>query len=235
MTSRRILIVDDDERLARLLLIYLSDAGYDARYVLDGQSMTAQLSEFSPEIILLDLGLPDEHGFELAKELRNRNEYIGIMFLTGSTDSVDRIVGLELGGDDYLSKPFEKRELLARIRSLERRIDPEMVGQGKDPQTEMTIGDLLIDSYRNIVANAAGEEVDLTTHEFMLLVKLARHAGHALTRMDLLKTLSERNWSPRDRSVDVLIVKLRKKLQKGSRKIRILTVRNVGYKLVVDT
>jgi DNA-binding response OmpR family regulator len=184
-------------------------------------------------LLLLDLGLPGEHGFDVARKVRAIDPKIGIVILTGSTDGIDQIVGLELGADDYIAKPFDERQLLARIRSVLRRVVVE-VSEPKNDLVTLTIGDidLKLESYEAVCKTGA---LGFTVHEFQLFAFLAKNKGKVLSRDQILDELSGRDWSPYDRSVDVLIGKIRQKLKAAGEPDLIITVRSAGYKIHVAT
>ena len=193
--------------------------------------MRERLAEEQPNLVILDLMLPDDDGFTPARELRASSD-LAIVIVTGKADTTDKVVGLELGADDYVTKPFSDRELLARVRSVLRRT----VAGGRDrPEPEGSAAcfagwRLDLQSYE--LTSPAGERTPLTPHEFELLRTLVQHGGRVLTREAILDLVAGRDWSPQDRSVDVLVAKLRKKLEPDPQGQRLIeTVRNVGYKL----
>ena len=225
-----ILVVDDDPRLCRLLARYLTAEGYPVRTAGTARDMREMMALEEPRLVILDLMLPDEDGLTLAREIRARSE-IGILMLTGKRESVDKIVGLELGADDYMTKPFDERELLARVRSILRRVGPT------EPREQQKGSVLRFDGWTLDLAayeltDPAGRPVELTAHEFELLAALASHAGRVLSRDAILEAVAGRDWTPYDRSVDVLVGKLRRKLGDDPRAPRMIrTVRGAGYKL----
>jgi two-component system OmpR family response regulator len=227
----RVLIVDDDERLCRLLTRYLQREGYRISSVNTGAAMRRWLETQRADLILLDLGLPDEDGLTLARELRT-DPGLAIIMITGKGETVDRIVGLELGADDYLCKPFDQRELLARIHSVMRRRGAGSGDRaGGDGTGTMRFSGWLMDTNRQELTSPMGEKVDLTTHEFRLLAVLVRHPQHVLTRDQILQELSGRDWQPDNRSADVLIGKLRRKLESDPHKPTLIkTIHGAGYK-----
>jgi DNA-binding response OmpR family regulator len=230
--STRILIVDDDPRLCRALARYLRVEGYAVRTATSGREMRESLDTEKPDLVLLDLMLPDEDGFSLARELRAVSS-VAIIILTGKADTTDKVVGLELGADDYITKPFSDRELLARIRSVLRRTSDAGRGEAESAGTVAHFAGwrLGLESYE--LTSPAGERVVLTPHEFQLLCALVQHGSRVLTREAILDLVAGRDWSPEDRSVDVLVGKLRKKLEADTREPRLIeTVRGVGYKLI---
>lgn len=234
--SRTILVVDDDARLRNRLRSFLRREGYDAHALSGGEALRAFLKERSADLVVLDLMMPGEDGLSLTRYLRE-NFTIGILILTGKGEPVDRIVGLEMGADDYLTKPFNLRELLARVRSISRRIESAGASAPADGNGPADTEILAFDGYRMDVARRRlvgpdGADISLTGTEFNLLAVLARHAGRPVSRDRLLDAVGNRDWQPYDRSVDLHISHLRKKLEKDPRKPSIIkTVRNVGYVL----
>jgi len=229
--STHILIVDDDPRLCRALARYLRLEGYAVRTAISGREMRESLAVEKPDLVLLDLMLPDEDGFSLARELRSISN-VAIIIVTGKADTTDKVVGLELGADDYITKPFSERELLARIRSVLRRTSDASWGRAEQSGSVARFAGwrLGLESYE--LMSPAGERVALTPHEFQLLCTLVQHGSRVLTREAILDLVARRDWSPEDRSVDVLVGKLRKKLERDPRQPRLIeTVRGVGYKL----
>jgi len=191
------------------------------------------MAQVNPNLLLLDLGLPDEHGFDVARKARVIDPKVGIVILTGSTDDIDQIVGLELGADDYIAKPFDERQLLARIRSVMRRVQSQ-VSESEDDLDVISIGniELNLNSYEAVGRTGS---IGFTVHEFQLLAFLAKGKGRVLSRDQILDELCGRYWSPFDRSVDVLIGKIRQKLKAAGEADLIITVRGAGYKLHVPT
>ena len=222
----QILIVDDDPAYCRLIERYLIHEGYRTIVAGDAEDMRKYVDMAS--LILLDLHLPGAHGIELAREIREKNPNTGIIIVTGSTDEVDKIVGLEVGADDYVCKPFNERELLARIRSVLRRLDVEKAASSRVLKFDGYVLDL--DARR---LTQGDDLVDLTGHEFNLLVMLAEHPRRAFTREEISQKVSARKWSPADRSVDVLVSKLRKKLEHAHGSHIIKSLRGVGYQFSV--
>jgi DNA-binding response OmpR family regulator len=222
------LLIEDDARLAELLREYLGKADIDVRVASDGERglELATAARARWDVILLDLMLPRVDGLEVCRRLRARRELAGvpIIMITAKGDDVDKIVGLELGADDYLAKPFNPRELLARIRAVLRRAAP-VAGE------RWRSGALEIDFAAREVSRR-GERLVLTHHEFELLAQLARAAGRVLSRDQLKAALSGEEWESFDRSIDVHVSKLRAKIEDDPREPRwIKTVRGVGYVL----
>jgi DNA-binding response OmpR family regulator len=221
----RILVVDDDADLRSLLIDYLRREGYEVAGVEDGIEMDAWLAEQSPDLVILDLMLPGEDGLSLARRLRRDSE-LPIVILSARGDDVDRIVGLEVGADDYLAKPFNPRELLARIRAVLRRRSHAAPSQ--------TVEGIAFGSFRLDPAKRAltrdGEPIALTAGEFDLLQILAEHPNRVLDRDRLLDLLKGYERSPFDRSIDVQIARLRGKIEPDKKRPRyIRTVWGKGY------
>jgi len=193
--------------------------------------MREVLAEARPDLVLLDLMLPDEDGFELARELRTHSD-LGIVILTGRTDTVDKVVGLEIGADDYVTKPFDRRELLARIRSvMRRRSAPEDPQGGATALARFAGWTLDLDGYE--LRDESGRAVTLTHHEFQLLAALVAHGARVLTREAILDAVFDRAWSPDDRTIDVLVGRLRRKLGDDARAPTLIrTIRGAGYRLI---
>jgi DNA-binding response OmpR family regulator len=229
--STSILIVDDDPRLCRALARYFRQEGYDVRTATSGKEMRERLATEKPSLVILDLTLPDEDGFSLARELRSTSE-VAIVILTGKADATDKVVGLELGADDYVTKPFNDRELLARVRSVLRRTSHEARGKSESAGSIAHFAGWCFDLGSYELTSPEGDLVALTPHEFQLLSAFVRHGHRVLTREAIRELVAGRDWSPEDRSVDVLVGKLRKKIERDPQAPRLIdTVRGVGYKL----
>jgi two-component system, OmpR family, response regulator len=225
-----ILVVDDDPDICDLIRDYLTGEGYHVTTVMDGEGMRAVLEREPVALVLLDLVLPGEDGLALARVLREHWD-VGIMFLTGRGETVDRIIGLEMGADDYLAKPFNLRELLARVRSVLRRIGQGGSGEhsAEGPMKTRFAGWRLDLAARELVS-PAGEQVRLTTGEFDLLVAFVRNANRVLSRDRLMVLARHREAGPLDRTIDVQVGRLRRKLETDSdNPVLIKTVRGTGY------
>ena len=218
----RILIIDDDEELCELVSEYLTGEGFLAEAVHDGESGLRRALSNEHDLVTLDVMLPKKNGFDVLRELR-RTSKIPVLMLTARGEDNERIVGLETGADDYLAKPFNPRELVARLRAILRRVETQT------EDDKLKVGDVEIQvSARSVVKN--GEDVNLTSVEFDLLKELLKHAGKVVKKEDLSETVLERKLSPFDRSLDMHISNLRKKLGvRADRTERIKTVRSVGY------
>ncbi len=227
--TKHILVVDDEPEIGRMIEAYLTKEGYRVSAATNGARMHEVLADHAVDLVILDLVLPGEDGLEIARALRAESN-IGIIMLTGRGDLADRVAGLEIGADDYLTKPFALRELLARVRSVLRRHGSGGAGPGAgSPSTARFAGWLLALNARELTA-ADGETVPLTTAEFRLLAALVTSPQQALDRDHLLGLIAEREWSPDDRSVDVLIGKLRQKIEPDPKSPSLIkTERGFGY------
>jgi DNA-binding response OmpR family regulator len=221
--SSTLLIIDDDERLNALLTGYLGDFGFHVLWAVHPSEGLKKIKQHAPDLVILDLMLPEMDGFEVCKAIRKIHA-LPIIMLTAKTDLMDRVVGLELGADDYLTKPFEPRELVARIHSVLRRTHPL---PAKDDI--LSFGNLTIFSGKR-EATLNGLPLDLTTNEFDALVLLTRHPGKILNRDQILQELRGMDCEAFNRSVDITMSRLRQKLQDDPRSPRFIkTVRGTGY------
>ena len=216
------MVIEDDEAISALVGGYLEQAGFDVIRESTGQGGLVAAERRQPRFVVLDLGLPDFDGFELCRQLRGSAD-VPILILTARDEEADRIIGLELGADDYLTKPFSPRELVARIRAVLRRAEP-----GPSEAEVIELGELRVD-LRSRNVTIAGSTVILRTLEFELLAELARHPGHVVTRDRLLDRVWGTSFAGGTRTVDVHIAQLRKKL---GRPALIQTVRGVGYRIL---
>jgi len=224
-----ILIVDDDVKLCRLIREYLEPLGYQVTVAHTGPEGLAAAVREQFSAVILDVMLPGMNGFDVLRNLRAKSN-VPVLMLTGRGEEADRIVGLELGADDYLPKTFSTRELLARLRATIRRSNVALVQEGSREQ-QVVVGDLRLDPEARAAA-LAGQALPLTAVEFDLLMSLAKAAGRVRTREQLLNEIADRNFDVFDRSIDVHISSLRKKLGDDSKSPRfIVTVRSAGYML----
>ncbi|MFN9506892.1 MAG: response regulator [Rubrivivax sp.] len=224
--SPRLLLIDDDKRLTQMVGDYLRSHGYDVRSAETLQQGRAALAADPPDALLLDLLLPDGDGLDLTRELRAdaRTRRLPLLMLTARGEPMDRILGLELGADDYLPKPFEPRELLARVKALLRRS-----GAAGSADDQLVFGRLVIDLGAR-QARLAGKPCDLTSHQFELLLVLARAAGRVLSRDQIMDSLKGHPLDAFDRSIDVHISRIRSAIEDDPKNPqRVLTVRGVGY------
>ena len=227
--NKRILVVDDDPELRDLLSSYLGSQGFVVATAGDGVAMREQLPVFAPDLLILDLMLPGEDGLTLCRDLRAASK-LPILMLTARGDDMDRIIGLEMGADDYLPKPFNPRELLARIKSILRRADDHEVA-AKPPRALRFAGWTLDLSARNLI-DAEGVVISLSAGEFRLLALLAESPNRVLSRDQLMDALAGRDASPFDRTIDVMISRLRRRLNDDARDPELIkTVRSEGYLL----
>lgn len=216
------LVIEDDEAIGALVGAYLEQAGFDVVRECTGEGGLDAVGRQPPRVVVLDLGLPDFDGFELCRRLRGSGD-APILILTARDEEADRIIGLELGADDYVTKPFSPRELVARVRAVLRRTDPSPA-----EAESIGVGDVHID-LRSRAVTVAGSTVCLRTLEFELLAELARHAGRVVTRDRLLDRVWGLSFAGGTRTVDVHVAQLRKKL---GRPDLIQTVRGVGYRIL---
>ena len=228
MSGELILLVDDEPNIIELAQLYLEREGYQIISASDGKAALDAVEKFRPALMVLDLMLPEIDGLDVCRKLRGMGDPVAILMLTARDEDIDKILGLELGADDYLTKPFNPRELVARVKAVLRR------GGGPDQDLDqddepIQIEDLRIDPLRREV-KIGGQQLEIRTQEFDLLYTLARHRGIVLSRDQLLNLAWGYDYYGNTRTVDVHIGHLRKKLA-GSR-VKIETVPKIGYKLV---
>ena len=223
--STHVLIVEDDDVARTKLAGYLETAGHRVSEAVDGQGLRQVLVHDPVDLVLLDINLPGEDGLDLTRFIRARYD-VGIILVTGRTDDVDRIVGLEIGADDYVTKPFNPRELLARVKTLLRRTKAYA-----PPASEMrAFAGWRFDTRSRRLVSPGGEKVPLTRAEFELLHALVTRPGTVLTRERLLGSIAHRSWDPGDRTVDVLVRRLRQKLEINPKSPEIIiTAHGEGY------
>ena len=230
-----VLIIDDDEKLRKLLKEYLEDNGHRVLTLADGSGAMKTIQEESPEIVILDIMLPGKDGLEVLQEIRRDHHAIPVIMLTAKGEDTDRIVGLELGADDYLPKPFNPRELLARMKAVLRRAAPEKRDEvGKKEDMLLKVDGLTLNKAKQTIL-IEDKEVELSSTEYKILEVLMRHPNTVLSRDQLMNLARGRDFMAFDRSIDVHISKLRAKLESdpGAPK-RIKTVWGTGY-MLVDT
>ena len=234
-TKTRILVIDDDLRLRDLLKRYLSEQGYAVQTVADATAMRRLMTRENFDLLVLDLMLPGEDGLTLCRQLRAENNAIPIIMLTARGEDVDRIIGLEMGADDYLAKPFNPRELLARIHAvLRRRPVHEAPGAPSADHEVIEFGDFVFDLGARSLKKA-GKDIALTTGEFAMLKVLARHPRQPLSRDKLAQLARGREFEPFDRSLDVQVSRLRKLIELDPANPKIIqTVWGVGYVFVPE-
>jgi two-component system response regulator CpxR len=231
----RLLIIDDDTELCELLSDYLIPEGFTVQGVHDGEAGAILALSGQHDLVVLDVMLPGLNGFEVLRRIRFAS-MIPVLMLTARGDDVDRIVGLEMGADDYLPKPFNPRELVARIRAIQRRAVAELDGSqlAQEREARLVVGDLDLNPATRILARS-GERIELTAVEFSLLQILLKHPGQVASRDDLAETVLGRKLEIFDRSIDVHVSSLRKKLGRlTDGRERISSVRGVGYQYVIS-
>ncbi|GAA0746898.1 response regulator [Ideonella azotifigens] len=234
-------VLDDEPDITALLANYLQGRGYRVTQLHSGRALMALMSSDAPSLVLLDLGLPGEDGFSIARQLRE-HWHCGLVIVTGRGDAVDKVVGLEVGADDYVTKPFDLRELLARVKAVLRRIAPdEAAAPAMAPAPApaaaaagpQRFAGWSLDSSARRLLDAQGQETVLTTGEFDLLSTFLQHAGRVLSRDFLLEQTRGRSAAPFDRTIDVQVGRLRKKLEADADDPQIIkSVRGAGYILV---
>ncbi|WP_129727805.1 response regulator transcription factor [Ectobacillus funiculus] len=230
--SNRILVVDDEEFILTLIEFNLQQAGFEVITAMDGAEGLRKATEENPDLVILDLMLPKMDGMEVCKELRLRRIMTPILMLTAKDDEFDKVLGLELGADDYMTKPFSPREVIARVKAILRRTRmSEDNAQEEQDTSRIMIADLkIMPEYYE--AYYRGEKLELTPKEFELLVYLAKHKGRVLTRDQLLSAVWNYDFAGDTRIVDVHISHLRDKIESNTKKpVYIKTIRGLGYKL----
>jgi len=230
-----VLVVDDDRNIREMLAEYLTGEGFRVAVAEDGDAMRRVIESVTPDLVLLDLKLPREDGLSLARFLRERYD-VGIIMVTGAGGVVDRIVGLEVGADDYVTKPFEPRELLARIKSVLRRMQARPASTAAvTGQRSVSFGGCRLDLVAHQLFGRNGEEIPITSMEFDLLKVFVENAGKALSRDRILTLTKDREWDPYDRSIDIRVARLRRKIEPDPENPQLIrTVRGVGYMFVVS-
>ncbi|MHC8338963.1 MULTISPECIES: response regulator [Pseudomonas] len=227
----RVLIVDDDPLIRELLHAYLSQEGYDVHCAATAELAETFLASQTVDLVMLDIRLPGKDGLTLTRELRVRSE-VGIILITGRNDEIDRIVGLECGADDYVIKPLNPRELVSRAKNLIRRVRHAQIPQpvATVPRPVKQFADWALDTDRRRLIDLAGSETLLTHGEYQLLSVFLRNSGHTLSRDQLMDQIRNREWVPNDRSIDVLVGRLRRKLHDDPAEPQlIITIHGAGY------
>jgi two-component system phosphate regulon response regulator OmpR len=232
MEATRVLVVDDDPSVRQMLAEYLSSHGYEVRQAASGAAMREELERAVPAVVLLDIGLPGEDGLTLARQLRERYD-VGIIMVTGAGDVVDRVAGLEVGADDYVAKPFDPRELRARLKSVLRRLEARSAKKAAAPASRVRVGRCFLELNSRTLTDAEGRDIAITAMEFDLLKALIEHPNQVLSRDRLLTLTRNREWEPFDRSIDIRITRLRRKVEQDPAHPRtIKTVRGAGYMFI---
>jgi DNA-binding response OmpR family regulator len=228
--ARHILIIEDNKDLAQLLEVHLRDLSYEIESAYDGVSGLARIESKTYDLIILDLMLPGLDGLEICRRVRAKSNYTPIIMLTAKTTELDRVLGLEIGADDYITKPFSIREVIARVKALLRRVDELKAGSKKSGEKVFDAGNLKIDSQKRKVI-LRGQELELTAKEFDLLLHFSQHPGRVFTRANLLDHVWGYGHVGYEHTVNTHINRLRAKIEQDPTQPRyILTVWGVGYK-----
>jgi two-component system phosphate regulon response regulator OmpR len=227
--ASRILVVDDDQRIRQMLVRYFEQEGYRVSTASDGAAMRAQLAGGAIDVILLDVVMPGEDGLTLAREIRAKSD-VGIIMVTGRDEVLDRVVGLEVGADDYITKPFHLREVLARVKSVLRRRAATASPATRASNEVLRFDGWSLDLDRRQLLSPRGDEIGLTTGEFDLLAALASHPGRVLGREALMELTRGRSFEAYDRTIDAQVARLRKKIEADPKRPSLVkSVRGVGY------
>lgn len=237
MNGKRVLVVDDDPKIRNLLRRCLEGDGFTVAEAIDGAGVALALAGDLPDLIMLDLNLGRDNGLDIARSIR-RDHAMPIIMVTGKDDVIDRIVGLELGADDYITKPFHVREMLARVRSVLRRserhnsmVAPKVTEVADDGRTQLLDG-LTVDRDHMTLVDRNGALCDLTTADFKLLAAFLDNPKRPLSRDRLMDLIDGPEWAPLDRAIDNQVARLRKKIERDpTRPMLIKTVRGIGYLL----
>lgn len=230
----RILLVDDDVRLSGLLFRFLGEQGFEVKLAGNGREMYRLMENAFFDLLILDINLPGDDGLTLCRQLRQRGKRIPIIMLTARGEDADRISGLELGADDYLTKPFNPRELVARIRAVLRRHPSPALALHESDSVCYRFGHFVLDTRQHLLLKAA-EQIRLSTGEFALLRLFLTEVGQPLTRQQLVQRIASREYQADQRAVDMLVSRLRKRLDEPSaHESMIRTVRGVGYVFVPE-
>jgi DNA-binding response OmpR family regulator len=238
-TMPTVLLVDDEPELRALLAEYFGRNGFEVLQAEDAAAARARVAERVPDVAVLDINMPGENGLSLARALREAHPRLAVLMLTTAGEAIDRIVGLEVGADDYLAKPFELRELLARVRAVLRRLQvtaaPAAMPVPSDPE-RVAFGLCELDVSQRKLFGTDGAEIDITAAEFDLLALFARHPNRPLNRDQIMEQAHNRGWDVFDRSIDLRVMRLRRKVERNPDKPEVIkTVRNVGYVYVPAT
>jgi two-component system, OmpR family, response regulator len=233
MAGERVLIVDDDADIRESTSEYLAGHGFRTALAADGRQMRDAFAADAPDVVLLDLNLPGEDGLSLTRWLRRHHD-VAIIMVTGAGEVVDRVVGLEVGADDYIAKPFDLRELRARLRSVLRRTRGRAAPVQEAPAAKrVRIGRCELDLSTHQLFGADGQEIAITSTDFDLLRVFAENANRVLSRDQLLTMTSNREWEPFDRAIDIRIARLRRKIEPDPENPGVIrTVRGAGYMFV---
>ena len=226
MSAQRILVVDDEDSILKVVEYALSQADYEVRTAVDADTAEQALAQFRPDLVILDVMLPGRSGLDIARDLRASSN-VPIIMLSAKGDEVDRILGLEFGADDYVTKPFSPRELVSRVKAILRRV----AAPPAEAHARIVVGDLVVDDTSRQVS-MGGSPVHLTSSEYGILMLLARHPGKAFSRQAILAALWDESPVGDERAIDVHIHNMREKLEPDPKNpVYLLTVRGFGYRL----
>lgn len=228
----KILIIEDDRQLSSLLIDRLKDEGFTVFHYFDGRNIFSRIEDHHPDVVLLDVMLPEISGFDLCRQLRSKYPLLSIVMLTSRTDEIDRVKGLEMGADDYISKPFSYYELIARIRTCLRRTGN--LYSRNNESNQLVFGNISVnmETHEVYVSNAP---ISLTAKEFDLLVLLMKNPNRVFTRIQLLETVWKESYEGYDRAVDTTITRLRSKIETNPAEPEFIkTIWGVGYKFIID-
>ncbi|MEM9341437.1 MAG: response regulator [Pseudomonadota bacterium] len=226
-----ILVCDDETDLREMLQEYLQKRGFAVRLAANADELRSQIEAHEPDLVILDINMPGEDGLSALRGLRTSSD-LPVIMLTAAGETIDRIVGLEMGADDYLGKPVDLRELEARVKAVLRRQSTQTESPSSPPSgaASVTFGEFTLNLESTKLTNAEGEEVPLTSMEFRLLKLFAENRARVLNRDQILEQAHDRSWDPFDRSIDIRISRLRRKIEKNPQKPAIIrTVRGIGY------
>jgi two-component system phosphate regulon response regulator OmpR len=230
-TLPTVLLVDDEPELRALLAEYFGRNGFAVMQAENAAEARERVAESVPDVAVLDINMPGENGLSLARALREAHPRLAVLMLTTAGEAIDRIVGLEMGADDYVAKPFELRELLARVRAVLRRLQVTAAPVPAAGEAErIAFGPCQLDLDQRKLFGADGAEIDITAAEFDLLALFARHPNRPLNRDQIMEQAHNRGWDVFDRSIDLRVMRLRRKVERNPDKPEVIkTVRNVGY------
>jgi DNA-binding response OmpR family regulator len=240
--SGKLLVVDDEHEMRSVLSEYFARYGFEVEQAQDAKEARAILGRSDPQLAIVDVNMPGENGLSLVRWMREAHPQVSVVLLTANGETVDRVVGLEIGADDYVCKPCELRELLARVRAVLRRAQAAAVSrpveaatsQAPPDQDRIVIGERVLDLKQRKLLERDGAEIDTTAAEFDLLALLARNPNRPFTRDQIMEHVHQRGWDVFDRSIDLRIMRLRRKIELNPDKPEIIkTVRNVGYIFVM--
>lgn len=235
--NQSILVVDDDQHIREVVCFALNKAGMITRAAADGAEGLRLAQEEEPDLLILDINMPEMDGLEVCRRIRQTSE-VPILFLSSRDDEIDRVLGLELGADDYVTKPYNPRELMVRVKNLVQRIRSTGSGSAKKRPSEhrrLQFAEWQLNTGRRLLTSSENEQCQLTEGEYKLLTALIDHAGEVLSRDTLMNQIGGRDWFPNDRTIDVLIARLRKKLGDTRDEARIInTAHGTGYIFVAE-